>query len=188
MTLPPIERSIRILDTRSGHREVTAIEFLSPTNKVSESGRSAYRKKQHDLLIAGVNVVEIDLLRDGEFVLAVPPENLPAPSREPYRACVVRAQRRSAAEHYHLPLRDRLPAIRIPLRPTDDDVALDLQALIDQIYVHGRYAGIDYRVDAVRASHARMAPGPTPCFARRDCGPEAVQSRMPALDSPYAPF
>ena len=46
---------------------------------------------------------------------------------------------------YSLPLRQRLPAIAIPLRPTDADVVLDLQQMIDQCYERGRYHRIDYR-------------------------------------------
>ena len=42
-------------------------------------------------------------------------------------------------------LRERLPTIRVPLRPTDMDSALNLQALIDQCYERGRYGkSIDY--------------------------------------------
>jgi hypothetical protein len=44
-----------------------------------------------------------------------------------------------------MPLRERLPAIRIPLRPTDADVALDIQRLVEQAYADGRYDDIDYR-------------------------------------------
>jgi hypothetical protein len=44
-----------------------------------------------------------------------------------------------------LPLRQRLPAIRVPLRRTDPDAALDLQSLVDDCYERGRYASvIDY--------------------------------------------
>jgi hypothetical protein len=32
-----------------------------------------------------------------------------------------------------------LPVIRIPLRRTDPDVALDLQSLVDQCYERGRF-------------------------------------------------
>lgn len=37
-----------------------------------------------------------------------------------------------------------MPAIRIPLRETDPDAALDLQPLIEQCYRNGRYDHIDY--------------------------------------------
>ena len=45
-----------------------------------------------------------------------------------------------------LPLRQRLPAIRVPLRRADPDVALDLQLLVGQCYERGRYGTVlDYR-------------------------------------------
>ena len=51
-------------------------------------------------------------------------------------------------EYFRIPLRERLPAIPIPLRRDDRDVALDLQALIDLCYESGRYGDdIDYRED-----------------------------------------
>ena len=37
-----------------------------------------------------------------------------------------------------------LPNIRIPLRPTDADVILQLQPLLDACYRRGRYWSIDY--------------------------------------------
>ena len=43
---------------------VTVIEVLSPSNKL-EPGRSVYLQKQQDYLAAGVNLLEIDLLRIG---------------------------------------------------------------------------------------------------------------------------
>jgi Protein of unknown function (DUF4058) len=46
-------------------------------------------------------------------------------------------------------LRERLPVIRVPLRESDADVPLDLQALIAHVYRHGRYDDIDYAVPPV---------------------------------------
>ncbi len=40
---------------------------------------------------------------------------------------------------YYCPLRERLPAIRIPLRPSDRDVVLDIQPFINRCYEIGRY-------------------------------------------------
>lgn len=38
-----------------------------------------------------------------------------------------------------------LPSIRIPLRPTDEDIRLPLQSLLDQAYMNGRYGdSLDY--------------------------------------------
>ncbi len=144
------QRSLRVVDTRSGNRIVTALEFLSPTDKSDATGRTAYLKKQRELREAGVNLVEIDLLRDGPYVLTAPAHILPAAYLPPYRICVVRASHPDLAEVYHVDLRQRLPAFRVPLRETDGDVRLDLQELIDKAYENSGYgAEIDYRVDPV---------------------------------------
>jgi hypothetical protein len=51
-------------------------------------------------------------------------------------------------EFYRIPLRERLPAIGIPLRRDDRDVPFDLQALLDQCYDVGLYGEeIDYGED-----------------------------------------
>jgi hypothetical protein len=145
---PPTTRSIRIIDARSGNRVVTAIEFLSRANKYGQRRREQYIQKQQELLSGGVNLVEIDLLRAGPYVLAVPEENMPEEYLRPYRICCTRMQppRREA---YRVRLRERLPIIRIPLRPNDPDVVLDLQNLIDQCYENGGYDDIDYRTDPI---------------------------------------
>jgi len=44
-------------------------------------------------------------------------------------------------------VRQPLPVFCIPLRQTDADIVLNLQPLIDQCYVNGRYSTIDYRRD-----------------------------------------
>jgi hypothetical protein len=146
-TEPAVERSLQIIDAESGGRIVTAIEFLSPANKVGEAGRHAYRQEQRDLIEGGVNLVEIDLLREGRYVIAAPEANVPATHRVPYRVCVVRATCPSRAEVYRTPLQEPLPTIRIPLRAADPDAALNLQTLIEQAYENGGYDDIDYRSD-----------------------------------------
>lgn len=41
----------------------------------------------------------------------------------------------------------QLPTINVPLRPTDLDVPLDLQALLARCYENGGYDDIDYRAE-----------------------------------------
>jgi hypothetical protein len=130
---------IKIIDMQTGERIVTTIEFISLANKLHKEGRKQYRKKQRRMLGGGVNLVEIDLLRAGQWVLAVPRSAIPRAHRHPYNGCVVRAEQQDIAEFYPLPLSRLLPAIRIPLRKTDHDVRLELQPLIDAAYVNGRY-------------------------------------------------
>jgi hypothetical protein len=145
----PTQRYLRIIDAKSGNRLVTAIEFLSPTNKKTKAGRTAYRKKQRELTGAAVNLVEIDLLREGQYVLVAPQASVPLKYQRPYRVCVFRASRPDQAEVYSVSLRKPLPSIRIPLRETDADVSLDLQKLVDQSYQDGGYEDIDYKSDPV---------------------------------------
>jgi hypothetical protein len=140
----PTQRHIEIVDPNSGNRVVTAIELLSTSNKASESGRRAYREKQRQYIQAGVNLVEIDLIRTGTFMVAVPEQLVPFEYRTPYVICVRRANRPTNAEIVRVPLSEPLPNIRIPLRPTDGDIVLQLQSLLDDCYRRGRYGTIDY--------------------------------------------
>jgi hypothetical protein len=145
---PLTERHIEIIDVASGGRVVTTMEFLSPSNKIPYAGRDKYVQKQKEYLAGGVNLVEVDLIRNGIFTVAVPLMNIPPRGRGTYYVCIRRAARPTKAFVYGLALREPLPAIRIPLRPTDCDVALHLQQVIDLAYDRGRYGvSIDYTVD-----------------------------------------
>ncbi len=59
-------------------------------------------------------------------------------------ACIRRGWKRHVAEFYPLHLAEPLPILPIPLRKTDADATLNLQALIDQCYENGGYDTIDY--------------------------------------------
>ena len=91
--------------------------------------------------------MEIDLLRGGGW--ALPDRSLlkpVPPGRVYHHVCVSRPPWLTRHEFYVLPMRQCLPAIRVPLRRTDPDAALDLQILVDQCYERGRYdSAIDLR-------------------------------------------
>jgi hypothetical protein len=144
---PITQGFIQIIDSSSGGRVVTVIDFLSPSNKVPGEGQDLYLQKQQELKASRTNLVEIDLTRAGKRVLAVPLARVPPSHRTTYQVCVRRGSKPRHFEVYRFPLGDRLPAIRIPLRETDADVALDLQGLIDQCYRTGRYDRIDYSAE-----------------------------------------
>ncbi|MEO8166454.1 MAG: DUF4058 family protein [Betaproteobacteria bacterium] len=146
---PRTQRHLEIVDLSDGGRVVTAIEILSPANKVSLDGRVAYVRKQREYLEAGINLVEIDLVRVGAFILAAPEERLPAAIRTLSLLCVRRAIQPGRVEIYRAPLREPLPNIPIPLRRSDPDVVLQLQPLIDACYRDGRYHRINYRAEPV---------------------------------------
>ena len=145
---PATETFIEIIDHESGNRVVTVIEFLSPANKSPGPNREQYLRKQRDICSSDTNLVEIDLNRFGGHTLAFPLAHLRRQRRTPYMVCVRRAVRRDVAEVYPMPLWERLPIIRIPLRPDDADVPLDLQALVEQCYRNGGYEGtLNYAAD-----------------------------------------
>ncbi len=138
---PPPQRHLEIEDADG--RLVTAIEFLSPSNKTPGDGLADYRAKQRTYLSARVNLVEIDLVRRGEFALAVSRSNVPPPL-SPYMACVFRGAMPKERQIFPIGLRDPLPRLPIPLRPADREVVLDLQPLVDLCVVNGAYGPADY--------------------------------------------
>lgn len=152
---PVTEGFVQVIDTRDGSRVITVIEFASPANKGGAEGRQQYRKKQQELKDGGVSLIEVDLLRSGRWNSRVPRDNLPAARRTPYHVCVSRGWHRMTLEFYPITLRKRLPAIKVPLRRTDADVRLDLQALIDQVYLNGSYG---YDVDYARPPVPPLEP------------------------------
>ena len=137
------EYSVEIRDTASGEQVVTAIEVISPDNKRSGDGMRQFRTKQVEYHEAGVNRVEVDLLRRGTRLFDFEEARLPPERRTPYYVCVYPGQPPWHCLVYAIGLRAPLPAIGIPLREGDADVTLDLQSLIRRVYRNGRFP-IDY--------------------------------------------
>ena len=140
---PIHEGLITILAADTGQL-VTAIEVLSPTNKMAGDGRAQYLQKRSEVLRSFANMVEIDLLKEGARVTQKVRDQQ---GERDYRyvISVSRAQKRSLFEMYPLTLRDKLPLFRIPLKNDDPDVVLDLQAVFVLAYENGAYdATIDY--------------------------------------------
>lgn len=138
---PISETYLEIIDQESGNRIVTVLEFLSPSNKSPGPNREQYLRKQREICSSDANLVEIDLNRFGTHALAFPLVNLKRNLRTSYMACIRRVTQRGTAEVYPMPLWQQLPVLKIPLRPEDADVPLDLQALVDQCYRNGGYEG-----------------------------------------------
>jgi hypothetical protein len=148
-TEPVTEGYIEIVDVKSGHRVITSIEVLSPANKHAGEGQRLFLQKREDMKRAGVNAVEIDLLRGGDRILMIAADQIPPSHRTDYQVCVWRGSQPGAVFVYKAPLRERLPVISIPLRPTDPDALLDLQFVVDQCYRNGGYDDIDYADEPV---------------------------------------
>jgi hypothetical protein len=142
---PQLDRFIQIIDTTSGNRVVTAIEVLSPWNKGPGRLNRDYLRKLDDYARGQVSVVELDLLRyPTRDRLQVGQKDLPIERRAPYLVCLRRSWAPEVWEVYPLVLRLPLPRVPIPLRQRDADVGLDLQPIIERIYVAGGHDDIDY--------------------------------------------
>jgi hypothetical protein len=138
LTEDSIQRSVEIRD-RDRRQLVTAIEILSPTNKIGD-GRIKYLRKREKILHSSTHLVEIDLLRRGKRV----PMRDPLPNA-PYFVFVSRADSRPVLDVWPIALEQALPTIPIPLLPGDADVALPLQHVLTRIYDTRGYAKfIDY--------------------------------------------
>ncbi len=131
---PITDRSVHILPLRDD-RPVTAITFVNPWNRVPGPGRTAYERRRAWALSDGYNVVEIELVRTGEPVVAASRLKPPAAAvGAEYRVAVTRASAANRVALYPVGLRDRLPVIAVPLRAGEADVAVGLQPLIDRVW------------------------------------------------------
>ncbi|BAZ11010.1 hypothetical protein NIES4071_28340 [Calothrix sp. NIES-4071] len=132
------ERFLEIREVGTGN-VITVIELISPKNKRTGEGRSAYLQKRLHILVSATHLVEIDLLRGGE---ALP---MGAVITSDYRIIISRSYQRPKAELYAFNLQQSIPAIPIPLRSGEDEPVLDLQLLLHKIYDRARFKlGIDY--------------------------------------------
>jgi hypothetical protein len=134
---PATERYIRIIEAGT-ERLITVIEFVSPANK-RQPGLRAFRAKRSELLASGVNCIEVDLVRAGDWRALLAPHRAGRKSTATYRV-TLRSPRDLGAVYLHpVPLQNRLPEIQVPLRQGDKDTPLDLQPLIERVYSAGRY-------------------------------------------------
>jgi hypothetical protein len=146
---PETQTFVEIREVGGEGRLVTVLEVLSPSNKKAGDAQEQYLRKQAELLQARVSLVEIDLLREGDWIVAVPQNALGRKQRAFYRVVVRPGWRPLQADYYPIALTQPLPALNIPLRADDAKAPLDLQAVIEQCYEDGGYDDIDYRVEPV---------------------------------------
>ena len=150
---PQTMREVRILD--SHNRIVTSIEFLSPSNKIGEDERHAFRRKQNELVAAGVNIVEVDLILRGGWAIHPSQVETPPQCQGPYRISVTRVRYPLRIECYVITLQNPLPRVRIPLRRGETDIVLNLQELMTLAYDRGAY---QRRLNYASASRPPLSP------------------------------
>jgi Uma2 family endonuclease len=138
------EPFIEIVHSASG-QVVTVIEILSPANKAPGKGYELYRQKQQEILNSQVHLVEIDLLSQGLYTIAMPETGLTRLPSHRYLVNVSRSPDRHHFELYPISLSQRLPRCRIPLKAPDADITLDLPTIFNRCYDNGGYADfVDY--------------------------------------------
>jgi hypothetical protein len=129
---------IHIVEPAAGNRLVTAIEVLSPDNKLAGAGRRSYLKKRDEFYEGGANLVEIDLLRAGEPTVRISAEQLASLAPWHYLVAVTRRWP-SRQEVYPIRLERRLPRIAVPLDEEEQDVPLNIQAAFTRCWDEGPY-------------------------------------------------
>lgn len=93
-----IERWLEIRDQAG--RLITVLELLSPTNKLESADRDRYLQKRRRIISAGVNLVEMDLVRQGAPVFPAPVREVLERAAACYAVCVFRATRPREHEVY----------------------------------------------------------------------------------------
>ena len=132
---------------------VTALEILSPTNKIHAEGRAEYVKKRKRILDSMTSLVEIDLLRAGS---PMPLEH--RPPRSHYRILVRRGPMYRKAKLYPFSVRQAIPPVPIPLLPEDAEPELDLGAVLHALYDRARF---DLRLNYAKPPVPSLSEGDT---------------------------
>jgi hypothetical protein len=128
---------------RSDGRLVTLLDVVSPANKTTTAGRQAYLNNRRDGRDARANLVEIDLVLQGQPMLEYSRDGLP---EWDYAVTVTRATQPDRHEIYTATLQKPLPRFRLPLAGDDRDTVLNLQAAFGRAFDQGGFAEqIDYR-------------------------------------------
>lgn len=137
----PIEVKERYLEVRERGTDaaITVIEVLSPKNKRNGKGRDRYQKKRQTILGSLSHLIEIDLLRRYE-----PMEMMGEVTKSDYRILISRSHQRPFADLYGFTLKSAIPWFPLPLKPGDEELTVDLQAIITGVYDR---AGYDLRLD-----------------------------------------
>jgi hypothetical protein len=137
-----LEEYLEIRDRKDG-KVVTLVEVVSPANKTTAAGRAAYLDKRREGKDGGSNLVEIDLVMNGQPMLDYSREGLPDWD---YAVTVTRSTQPERHEIYTATLQKRLPRFRLPLAWDDRDIVVDLQAAFARAFEQGRFGDrIDYR-------------------------------------------
>ena len=149
--------------TRTSSRSASAATAdSSPWSKWSArptrstgAGRTAYLDKRREGTQRAANLVEIDLVLQGQPTLEYSRDGLPDWD---YAVTVTRSTQPERYEIYTATLQKRLPRFRLPLAADDRDTVLDLHTAFTRCYDQGGFAAkIDYQATG-HAAQRRRSP------------------------------
>ncbi|MHB1425702.1 MAG: DUF4058 family protein [Gemmataceae bacterium] len=127
---------------RCDGRLITLVDAVSPANKLNAAGRAAYLAKRCEGKNASANLVEVDLVLQGQPTLEYSRDGLPDWD---YAVTVTRSTQPERYEIYTATLQKKLPRFRLPLAADDRDTVLDLHTAFTRCYDQGGFAAkIDY--------------------------------------------
>ena len=127
---------------RGHERLVTVVEVLAPANKTTSAGRQHYLDHWQARKIGGANIVEIDLVLQGQ-----PPRGLSPNTQAEGEFAITssRANRQETVEAFNL--QRALPRFRLPLAGDDRDMVVELHVVFNRAYDLAAFAGkIDYKL------------------------------------------
>ncbi len=161
--LRPVKVRIPVIEIkdREGNQLITAIEILFPVNK-RKPGLQSYLEKRKRLHSAGVHLLEIDSIRRGTR-----PVSHPDLKETAYMASLTRAKE-FKTDIWEIDLKHPLPVVPVPLLEPDEDVYVDLQQAVAEVFSEAAYhLMIDY-----------SQPAPPPVFSKKET--DWVESIIPA--------
>lgn len=145
------ERFLAIVSLSEPEQVVTAIEVLSPANKIPGDGRDEYRRKQARCLRSGTHLLEIDLLRTGRYTVAASESDVRSQvGHWDYVVSLHRAGDGWECDTWPRTVREPLPVVPVPLTAPNPDVWLDLPAVLTRVYDAGPFRkSIDYAAEPI---------------------------------------
>jgi len=136
---------IEVVTTDREQRVVTVIEVLSPSNKATGEDHEKYKSKQAKILASDTNLLEIDLLRQGRYTVAIPETLMQKFGRWYGVVSLHRAFRHQEYEYWLCRMSEPLPPVTVPLTPGVPEIVCDIQKMYQRLYNDGRFAQrIDY--------------------------------------------
>ena len=105
---------------RTDGRLITMVDVVSPANKTTDDGRTAYLEKRREGKGAGASLIEIDLVLQGQPMLDYSRDGLPDWD---FAVTVTRATQPDRFEIYTSTLQKNLPRFRLPLASDKRHVA-----------------------------------------------------------------